>query len=97
MIDSKMIELIENECKIKKIQTYCRQIKKRFRTDSNIDMLKVWKLISTLYIFDYTDYCQMLIRPIESVKFNNDYDIWHKVCELICLNSRIYRNKKVKS
>ena len=95
MIDSNMIELIESECRIRKIQTLCRQIRKRFRVDSNNDMLKVWKLISTLYVFDYIDFCQMLIRPIESIKFNNDYDIWHKVCELICLNSRIYRYKNM--
>lgn len=91
-----MIELIErisDTVDKKKVRSLCNKILKKCSFKSEKDLQNISALATWLYVYGYYDEMLEVCDLLKDMDFSGDYNIWFNPDMVMCLKSRVLRER----
>jgi len=88
-----LIERIRNTIEKKKVKSICNKILKRCSFKSENDLRNISALATWLYIYGYYDEMIEVCDLLNDMTFTGDYNLWFNSDMVMCLKSRVFRER----
>lgn len=88
-----LIEKISNTVEKKKVRSLCNKISKKCSFKSENDLRNISALATWLYIYGYYEEMIEVCDLLKEVPFTGNYNLWFASDMVMCLKSRVYRER----
>jgi hypothetical protein len=90
---NELIERIIDTIDKKKVKSLCSKILKKCSFKSSRDLQNISALATWLYVYEYYDEMLEVCDLLKDMEFTGNYDIWFNPDMVMCLKSRVYRER----
>ena len=90
---TELIEKIRDTIDKKKVKSLCNRILKKCSFKSSRDLQNISALATWLYVYEYYDEMLEVCDLLKDMEFTGNYDIWFNPDMVMCLKSRVYRER----
>ena len=90
---TELIEKIRDTIDKKKVKSLCNKIIKKCSFKSSRDLQNISALATWLYVYEYYDEMLEVCDLLKDMEFTGNYDIWFNPDMVMCLKSRVYRER----
>ncbi len=88
-----LIENISDTIEKKKVRSLCNKILKKCSFKSENDLRNISALATWLYIYGYYDEMIEVCDLLKDMTFTGDYNLWFNSDMVMCLKSRVFRER----